>query len=202
LQVGCIALLWWYSTQFKRQYITGNIVVSLLTALTIIVLGVYEPVLHREMGLAFFAADKMSRHTSLPVWVLGVYAYFAFMLTWMREIVKDMEDYKGDAEEGCVTMPVKKGLQYSKRFTGCLELLVLAPLAVSLFVLLSYNYLYLAAYIGFLLIMPLVVWWFIFSKNNTVESYHKASSGLKWIMLSGVISLIVYRVQMLIRFGK
>ena len=66
-----------------------------------------------------------------PVWVLGIYTGFAFVLTWMREIVKDMEDHIGDAAEGCVTMPIRLGLQKSGRFTQLISLAAIIPLLIA-----------------------------------------------------------------------
>ncbi|MES2701422.1 MAG: geranylgeranylglycerol-phosphate geranylgeranyltransferase [Bacteroidota bacterium] len=182
IQVACVALLWLYSTRFKRQYVAGNLVVALLTSLTIVTLIVYEPAMH---------------HPILPVWVLGTYAYFAFMLTWMREIVKDMEDHRGDEADGCVTMPIKKGLRFAMVFTIVLALLVIIPLSVAPVLLYKYNYKLLAVYIAVMLAVPLIVWVVAFGRGRDTRHYHNASSWLKMIMLAGICSLIIYYFQML-----
>ncbi len=62
-------------------------------------LMLYEPAIHYYITQPHFI-DVQGGVIPNPVWVLGIYAYFAFMLTWMREIVKDIEDFKGDAEQG------------------------------------------------------------------------------------------------------
>lgn len=183
LQVMCTLLLWFYSTDFKRQYMTGNVAVSLLTALTIIVLLVYEPVLHHSMN-------------TLPVWVLGIYAYFAFMLTWMREIVKDMEDFIGDEAEGCVTMPVKRGLKFAARYTQALSVLVVIPLLAAAVILYQSGYFILSLYVLALLVTPLIAWALFLNKDFTSQHYAKASRWLKIIMLLGVFSLAVYHFQL------
>ncbi len=183
LQLICTLLLWFYSTHLKRQYMTGNIAVSLLTALTIITLLVYEPALRHKTN-------------SLPVWVLGIYACFAFMLTWMREIVKDMEDFIGDEAEGCVTMPVKRGLKFATRFTLALTMLVVIPLVLASVVLYQKSYIFLAAYVLALLVAPLLAWALFLNKNVTSQHYAKASRWLKIIMLLGVFSLVVYHFQL------
>jgi len=179
LQAVCSLLLWFYSTDFKRQYITGNVVVAILTALTILILIIYEPAMHQ-----FSKA------------VLLIYAYFAFMLTWMREIVKDMEDHIGDEAGGCITMPVKKGLDYSARFSIALSLLVILPLGLASVVLFTYHYQWLSVYVAAVLIAPLI-WWSVFLvRNSTTRHYHNARRGLKIIMLLGICSLIIYHLQL------
>ncbi len=196
LQVACIALLWFYSTDFKRQYITGNIAISVLTALTIIIFFVYEPALHHEFSLPVLAGVSWHSGSSLPFWTLLVYAYFAFMLTWMREIVKDMEDYKGDESEGCLTLPIKRGLKYSTGFAMVLSLLVVMPLAGAAGLLYHYKYVLLPFYIALFLILPIVLWSFFLNRGFTKLHYHTSSRILKVIMLLGICSLLIYHLEL------
>lgn len=179
LQVTCSLLLWFYSTHFKRQYITGNVVVALLTALTIVVLVVYEP-----------AMQQLSKM------VLLVYAYFAFMLTWMREIVKDMEDHIGDSAEGCVTMPIRKGLRYAAWFCIALSASAILPLICASIALFGLRYNVLSVYIAVALIAPMLVWNIVLLQKTTSQHYHAASRALKAIMLLGVCSLLIYHFQL------
>lgn len=181
LQLTCIALLWLYSTSFKRQYVIGNVVIALLTALTILTLVVYEPAI---------------RAPSLPLYALGVYAWFAFMLTWMREIVKDMEDYLGDSAEGCVTMPIRKGLRYAARFTLVLGGITLSMLSLSALSLFRSHFYLLAAYIALMLAVPLTAWMVALPRRHNTGHYHTASRWLKLIMVAGVCSLLIYYFQL------
>lgn len=196
LQLFCIAMLWFYSTSYKRQYMTGNVIVSLLTGLTIVALFVYEPALQR---LAKLPLAQMSRHairSSLPVWILLVYAGFAFLLTWIREIVKDMEDMEGDAAEGCVTMPISRGLGYATGFATVLAVAAMVPLVAGAVVLLRYGYLLVAGYALALLALPLAAWvWYLRRGPATPQHYHSCSRLLKIIMVCGVCSLLIYKFQ-------
>ena len=193
LQAGCTLLLWFYSTDLKKQYMSGNIAVSLLAALTILTLVLYEPVLRQSFTLPVFTPAHSP--SSLPVWVLMIYTYFAFMLTWMREIVKDMEDYKGDDAEGCMTMPIKKGLSYCVSFIRVLMALAVIPLAIAAVALSIKGYYILPVYIGALLIVPLCAWAFFIGKDFTTAHYHRASRMLKGIMVLGICSLIIYHFE-------
>lgn len=186
-----IILLWFYSTHFKRQYMIGNLVIALLTALTVIVLLVYEPALRMHFPtpppMTSFLMPAID-----PKWMFAGFAFFAFMLTWMREIVKDMEDYKGDAAEGCMTMPIKKGLQFSARFAQALGAITIITLALISYFFIADKYLVLGIYTIALIILPLIWWCVYITKKNTIEHYGRASKWLKIIMLSGIASLIVY----------
>jgi len=194
LQLVCTLLLWLYSTRFKRQFMIGNVVVSLLTSLTIIVLMLYEPAMHYYIGHTYFLKSKNGLLPN-PVWVLGVYVFFAFMLTWMREIVKDMEDFKGDAEQGCITMPIKWGLLRSSRFTQVLALLTLFPLVIASYKLIHAHWLPLGIYTIAALILPLCVWTWFIPTRATTQHYNIASRWLKLIMVLGIGSLIIYYLQ-------
>jgi 4-hydroxybenzoate polyprenyltransferase len=183
VQLGCTGLLWFYSTTYKRQYISGNIIVSALTSLTVVILYVYEP------AMTNFSA-------TLAVWILGVYTFFAFMLTWIRELVKDMEDMEGDAAEGCVTMPIEKGLQYAARFATVLAVLVIIPMLISAAALYHHGYTAMTIYVVALLALPLTAWiWYLWQGIANPAHYHKCSRILKMIMVSGVCLLLIYKLQ-------
>ena len=195
LQVACTLLLWFYSTDLKRQYVTGNIAIAMLTAFTILVLVLYEPRIYLNSGGKL---PSKAAILSAPEWVLSIYAYFAFMLTWMREIVKDMEDFIGDEAEGCITMPIKKGLKYSATFTIMLAALVVIPLVIAAFILYQNQLPALSLYVALLIIL-LMIWCVFLSRGATMQHYHKASRGLKIIMLLGIFSLIIYHFQIFAR---
>ena len=182
LQLSCTVLLLFYSTHFKRQYIIGNVVVALLTALTIIILIIYNPVLDHG--------------TRLSVNVLLMYAWFAFILTWMREIVKDMEDFKGDEAEGCMTMPIKRGLKFSIGFIRVLSALVVLPLMAACYLLFLHEMRLMAAYVLCLLAFPVIGWALYLGNKFSTAHYHDASKKLKIIMVLGICSLIVYYIQL------
>lgn len=193
-QFSCTVMLWFYSTTFKRRFMIGNVVVALLTAFTILVLMLYEPAIHYYVGRGYFI-NTANGLTPNPVWVLGIYAYFAFMLTWMREIVKDMEDFKGDAEQGCMTMPIKWGLQRSVHFIQALAVLVMLPLIGAAVKLYLAHWWPLATYTIVALIVPLIIWCFFLPQKATSQHYSRVSTWLKIIMVLGIGSLIIYFIQ-------
>jgi len=194
MQLGCTVLLWFYSTTFKRQFVSGNVVVSILTAFTIVVLMLYENAIRYYLHMDFFIETGYALIPN-PVWVLGTYAYFAFMLTWMREIVKDMEDFKGDAEQGCVTMPIKWGLLRSARFAQLLGMLTVVPLVIGAVKLLKEQWYVLGIYTIAGLALPILIWMYYLPKKATTKHYGTESRYLKIIMVLGVVSLVIYYFQ-------
>lgn len=192
MQLGCILLLWFYSTHFKRQYIIGNVVVACLTALTIVVIVIYESLMYKYIEMPAIIRYSPTEYYINPILICLGYTFFAFMLTWMREIVKDMEDYIGDAEQGCITMPIKKGLQFSARFAqviGCITVVALLVIAVAFF---QSAYWTLSVYTLLALIAPMIWWCYYVTLKNTAAHYKQASKWLKIIMVLGISSLMIY----------
>lgn len=190
VQLTCSVLLFFYSSHFKRMFVVGNIVVALLTALTIFTLFVYEPALWQFLALK----PMMQKGDALlpnPIWMLGIYTWFAFVLTWMREVVKDMEDHIGDAAEGCVTMPIKLGLQKTTGFVRLLSLAALLPLAVASAKVQGLLGLYTLT----ALTCPLILWVLLLGRQATTRHYHLMSRYLKIIMVLGIGSLVIYYYQ-------
>lgn len=184
LQLACTGLLWVYSTTYKRRYVSGNIIVATLTALAVLVLYVYEP---RMRQLSLQSAD---------VWILGVFAWFAFVLTWMREVVKDMEDMEGDAANGCITMPISRGLGFATNFTIVLAVIALVPLCVGGIALLLQGHAITGLYVLALLALPLGAWAVWLRRGPAKpQHYSRASRWLKIIMISGIGSLLIYKTQ-------
>ncbi|MCF6184052.1 MAG: geranylgeranylglycerol-phosphate geranylgeranyltransferase, partial [Bacteroidales bacterium] len=86
-------LLWFYSNQLKRMPFIGNFVVALLTGLSIFVLAIFY-------------------QRNIPL--LLNYTIFAFSINLIREVIKDMEDLRGDMRFGSKTLPIVWGLRKTK----------------------------------------------------------------------------------------
>jgi 4-hydroxybenzoate polyprenyltransferase len=190
VQLFCTLILFLYSSHFKRMFVIGNIVVALLTALTIFTLFVYEPLLWHFLSEPPMM-QKSGAQLPNPIWMLGIYTCFAFVLTWMREVVKDMEDHIGDAAEGCVTMPIKLGLKKTTIFVQILSLAAIIPLLIA-----SYKVQgILGIYTLIFLALPLIIWVLYLPKQATTQHYFQMSRYLKIIMVFGIGSLLIYYYQ-------
>lgn len=190
IQLFSTVLLFFYSSHFKRRYLIGNVVVALLTALTVFTLFVYEPAL-RSFVRRPAMLERDGALLPNPIWVLGIYTGFAFVLTWMREVVKDMEDHIGDAAEGCMTMPIRLGLQRSGRFTQLLSLAAIIPLLIASVKVQGA----LGLYTFFVLTLPLTIWVLLLNRAASTRHYQQMSRYLKGIMVLGIGSLVVYYFQ-------
>jgi 4-hydroxybenzoate polyprenyltransferase len=190
MQAACIVLLWFYAAHFKRMFLLGNVVVALLTAFTIVIIACFRPTLYPFFHLPVHTGMAGVRIN--PVYGLGVYALFAFSLTWMREIVKDMEDYNGDAACGCLTMPIRWGVKKATAFILVLGTATVLLLVAALIVLFFAQAWWLCIYALLAIIVPLVRWLFVLPHSVATAHYRQMSLRLKWIMLGGIVSLIIY----------
>ena len=104
-------LLWFYSSAYKRQFLLGNLIIALSAALPPILLALANVGwlnCHFAIIMPYLTFSK-----DIFYWMSG-FAMFAFLLTWIREIVKDLQDQAGDRELECHTLPIVLGETWTK----------------------------------------------------------------------------------------
>ena len=182
-------VLWYYSTTFKKQGFIGNLAVSALTALVaIVVVSLEFAMLVRVHGNSIINTEACS---TAWFWTLG-FAFFAFVTTLIREIVKDMEDLYGDEHGGCRTLPIEIGLSYSKIFV----LILTTCTVISIWGLYFYfdilhNSSITLWYIIVLITLPFVASSVLLFKSSTPKAYHRLNTFYKLIMLAGILYILV-----------
>jgi len=180
-------LLWLYATDYKGSYIYGNLIVAFLTVLSIIMIPLFETSLWQ-----FFNWNLWVNTAYLNPWfVIGIYSFFAFLLTWVREIVKDMEDYKGDFQQGCETLPIKYGLKVATQFSQVLLTISIAVILLSISKLFLSPWWILGLYL-FIFICPSLIYllWKL-PKGVSSKHYYNLSQLLKLVMVLGILALVV-----------
>lgn len=185
--IGCVALLWLYSTSLKRRLLIGNIVISLLTAWTVLILffAFTEP-RHAIMGttptiVKFFRVSFL-------------YAGFAFISSLIREAIKDMEDLEGDARYGCRTLPIVAGLRTTKIYVMTWSVVLIAALIVLQLYILQFGWGYAVAYSLVLVVLPLIYLVWKLSKANQPKEFAALSALSKLIMLTGILSMFFFSI--------
>lgn len=180
-------ILWFYSTTYKRQFLIGNIIVALLTALVPLMVLLFEiPLLNQEYGLLM--KEMRSDFTHIILWI-SAFALFAFLLTLIREIIKDVEDFEGDSAYGNKTLPIVLGVLNSKIVIITFILTTLFSLVYLFFRFLN-DKITLIYFIVFLLI-PLLFLTYKIIVADKKSDYHKASNLSKLIMLAGIFYSLV-----------
>ncbi len=182
----CVALLWFYSTSFKRKLLIGNVVIAILIAWTIMVIFYSKVSLADAFGMGEGSHYKFFRLACL-------YAGFAFISSLIREAIKDMEDMPGDLKYGCRTMPVVWGLNSTKVYIAVWLIVLLALLIIVEVYILQFRWWIPIIYGLVMIILPLL---YIFSKLFTASStndFHRLSSWTKAVMVAGILSMIFFR---------
>ena len=184
--LGCVILLFIYSLSWKKQLLIGNVVVSLLTAW---VVGVFLGIVVSDGVHRHVAGMNYARITRIGV----LYSAFAFIISMVREVVKDMEDVDGDRRYGCKTLPIALGYTTAKVFSGTWLVVLLGALSlVQVYVLLFRMWLS-AIYCLSLVIAPLLYVFVLMVRAKTPLEYHHVSSLVKVVMLAGILSLVFFR---------
>lgn len=182
-------LLWFYSASYKRQFLVGNVLVALLTALVPFMVVFFEfPAMY-----SFYSANALSHpfYKLLFFWT-GGFALFAFLTTLAREIIKDIEDYDGDREYGRNTLPVVIGIKSTRLIVTALVISIM----VTLFVvwLLFVNDIATLVYMVVALEVPLIIVIYMVLTGKGKKRFHEASTVMKFVMLTGLLYTVVVKI--------
>jgi len=178
IQLFCIAALVIYSMSFKRKLFIGNILVGLLIGFSVLLVGIYEPQ---------FKVLSLDNTYSKLIWL---YAFFAFLITLIREIIKDAEDMKGDIQEGCRTVPIVYGLDATKKIIYAIYFLLLS-LVVAFIVRLFDDKDILCWYFIIGIIVPSLGLIYKIYMAKSSKDFAQLSTWIKWLTLSGILSMIL-----------
>jgi 4-hydroxybenzoate polyprenyltransferase len=181
--LACAGLLFIYSVSLKKRLLAGNILISLLTAWAVLVVTWCE--------IRFFFNPNFSVSRILRVTIL--YAGFAFVTSLIREAIKDMEDVEGDRKYGCKTMPIVWGINASKIYTAVWMTILAITLLVLQVYILQFRWWLTALYCLIFIFIPLVRVFLKLFKAQTPQDFHSLSSSIKFIMLTGILSMIFFR---------
>ncbi len=184
------SLLYLYAYDLKKRPLIGNILVSLLTAMPVFLVAVFD----------FLPAstDDNAPLVRESFRVVIYYAIFAFWLNLIREIIKDLEDEKGDTLAGYRTLAIILPSVWVK-------VLLSLMIGLALYFLGDYNYdlafqskdISSSVYVFVAVIIPIVVLAFLVLRSKTAAQYHRASSLTKLIMILGILSMPFFTLAFL-----
>jgi 4-hydroxybenzoate polyprenyltransferase len=183
----CVALLWLYSTTFKRQLLIGNIIISLLAAWTVLILFFAQV----PFGEAFNSKNEIT----LKFFRLAfLYGGFAFIISLIREAIKDIEDREGDAQYGCKTLPIYAGTRTAKIYISVWIVVLTAALIILQLYILQFQWFFAVLYAIILIICPLIYLLQQLLKAQTITDFSRLSALTKLIMLTGILSMFFFRL--------
>ena len=192
---ACMALLacllYSYSSRYKKKLVIGNIIVSLSVAFAVFVPWLFEMIYISKHELLLITMQPLMR---ISLRFVLVYTAFAFLLTLIREIVKDMQDVKGDGRSHCRTIPIVWGMKAAQiivivlSFVTCAMIWIAADYFNGLGFKITYYMLYASWVFAFIVIINNLI--LITDKSlRTERQFRLQSMWLKISMLLGVLSM-------------
>ena len=168
-----IFLIWFYSHKLKKYPIIGNLTASLLAVLPFFAILLYYKNLYPQI----FA-----------------HATFLFLLLLIREIIKDLENIKGDIANDYQTIPVKYGEDFAKKTITFLTISTIIPVYF-LVEIYDVGYMDIYFYVSLIVLMFFLnsLW-----KANTKPHYNGLHNLLKFVVVSGVFSIVLINPEVLI----
>jgi len=177
--IGAPLLLYYYSKKLKGIPLIGNISVSILIAISILIIALFDVPLQNN----FFIFKTIYL-------LIG----FAFFLNLVREIIKDIEDIKGDYNSNIKTLPILIGIERTKKIAS---LLCLFPLTLLLILVFNFASIYKITmlYLSLFSILPLLYFMIKLPKATTKKKLNNLSTLLKTCMFLGISSLILFSLN-------
>lgn len=178
------ALLYVYATYLKSIAIMGNLVIALLVSMSILIVGLFE---------LFPSISAINIRLHQEVFSLLInYSFFAFLITLIREILKDIEDINGDKNGGLNTLPILIGRKRTAMITFILGILMVLFILGYMYENL-YRFPIAMLYFLFFVIAPLLYFCVKLFSAEKKKEFGTLSGILKWVMLFGMLSIILYK---------
>ena len=182
-------LLYSYSATYKRKLFVGNFIVSLLVATAVFLPYLFEILYLSENLLTLSVCKDLVENVA---YFVLIYSVFAFLLTLIREIIKDAEDAEGDGNTHCRTLPVVLGLNKTKTILYILVILLLLLLFVYTFILFELKLFAASVFMMFVTLSSVLLIVKIY-KAKEYKDFHKLSVMSKIMMLIGLLSMLFLR---------
>ena len=187
----CAFLLFGYSISLKKKLLWGNILISALTAWVVIVSFLCY---YNNFYCSNCDRNFLELYNNRFIRISFLYAGFAFVISLIREVVKDMEDMDGDARYGCRTMPIAWGIPASKVFVAVWLVVLIGMISIVQFYVLQFGWVWSAVYCIAFIILPLI--WILrkLFLAQAPKDYHHLSNVIKLVMLTGLLSMIFFKI--------
>ncbi len=181
-------LLWFYSQSFKKTFLVGNLIIAVLAGLVPLITLPYE--LLPQINLNGILLTKTQNNLAPMVdWTLA-FSLFAFWLTLIREIIKDMQDFDADNTFNYRTLPIIAGEKTAKITVSLLTI----ALTVIFYIYSKQHILYFSIekliFMIIFIILPLLYLSIKIFVAKEEKDYKHLSLVSKLVMISGTLFLI------------
>ena len=183
-------VLYYYSKKLKQVALIGNLLIAFLVSLTIIIVFLFDTYSFHKKDSIIQALYNFFYSSSVGLKVFS-YAMFAFVITFLREIIKDIEDINGDYSVNMKTLPILIGAKRTNTLVFIISCLFFVLLLFTLKELIHLRALF---YYGLVFIaFPFAYYLYKLKAANSKKHYHYLSQILKVIMFFGVLSMLFFK---------
>jgi 4-hydroxybenzoate polyprenyltransferase len=179
-----VTILYMYATTLKQMLLIGNLAVAFVLSCSILIIGVYD-----LLPLIF---DSNRGQMGVIFSLLLDYAIFAFVLNFIREVIKDMQDIEGDKSEGMNTLAIVLGISKTSKLVFGLGIVATLTLVWYINTYLMANQLYYATLYGLIFVVgPMIFFLVKLGSAKTSKDFGFLSTVLKWVIFFGILSSAV-----------
>jgi 4-hydroxybenzoate polyprenyltransferase len=164
--------------------------IALLTAWTLLIL--YFSKIDITDVLAAADLDRQAKFFRLTM----LYAAFAFVISLVREAIKDMEDMPGDARYNCLTMPIVWGVNATKIYVAVWLIVLITMLVMIQVYILPYGWWWPFLFCVLFIIAPLIIVFRQLFPATTPAQFHQLSNRTKFVMLTGILSMVFFSIYL------
>jgi 4-hydroxybenzoate polyprenyltransferase len=167
-----IFLIWYYSHRIKKLPFIGNLTSAFLSVLPFFAVFLYYKNFYE---------------------VIFGHAVFLFLLLLIREMIKDLENIKGDLANDYKTIPIIYGEVVSKKIITFLTVSTIIPVYVLIEIFdVGYMDIYFYSCLIILIFFLQYLW-----KSNTKQQFILLHNVLKFLIVAGVFSIILINPSVL-----
>jgi len=188
LFISIVIVLYLYASSLKQSLLIGNLIVAVLLSVSVLIVGIFDlyPMLTFEnrgyLGTYFI--------------IMLAYAAFAFLINFIRELVKDLEDVDGDYNEGMNTLPIVLGVDRTAILVFWLSLV---PILILLYCineyLVKYDLFFSVGYALALIVAPLIYFSAKMWSARKQQEFHHLANVLKLVLFFGILSITVMTIN-------
>ncbi|MCD0473391.1 geranylgeranylglycerol-phosphate geranylgeranyltransferase [Flavobacterium sp. EDS] len=179
-----IFLIWFYSHKIKKFPLIGNLMAALLA-----VLPFFAILLYFYNQISFNDLENQRGHFA----VIFAHAIFLFLLLLIREMIKDLENLKGDLINNYKTIPILYGERASKKIITFLTFLTIVPVYILIEIYdIGYMDIYFYSCFIILIFFLLYLW-----KSNSKTQFLLLHNVLKFLIVSGVFCIVLINPSVL-----
>ncbi len=187
--------LWFYSTLYKRQLLIGNFLIALLTAIVPLLIVLYDvPVILNHYHYTFVRLPELYIEMKYMMYAVVMFSGFAFLTTFAREIIKDIQDMEGDRSCKRNTLPIVFGVNVAKTVAAFFIIVTILALSAIYYIFLQNDTLSLF-YLLIALIAPLLSLLYFLIKSKSSKDFKFSSLLLKIIMVLGLLYVVPFYIK-------